>query len=94
MGSQSEQDISLYSTHLLGKMIGQFKNWIPNLVNEMGKGLEYNKNTDIVDIGRFTAVGQVIAQGSGDTLTQSALQLGKISDIYSSRFNSIFKLIK
>jgi hypothetical protein len=79
MGSQSEQDISMYSTHLLGKMIGQFKNWIPNLVNEMGKGLEYNKNTDIVDIGRFTAVGQVIGQGSGDTLTQSALQLGKIA---------------
>ena len=79
MGSQSEQDISLYSTHLLGKMIGQFKNWIPNLVNEMGKGLEYNKNTDIVDIGRFTAVGQVIGQGSNDTLTQSALQLGKIA---------------
>jgi hypothetical protein len=79
MGSQGEQDISMYSTHLLGKMIGQFKNWIPNLVNEMGKGLEYNKNTDIVDIGRFTAVGQVYQQSTKGGFLEIAAQLGKVT---------------
>mgnify|MGYP001182227127 FL=1 len=78
MGSQSEQDIALYSTQLLGRMIGQFRNWIPNLINEMGKNLEYNKNTDIVDIGRFTTVAHIISQSSSGTLASSAAQFAKI----------------
>ena len=58
MGTQSDRNVSLYSVKLLGKMMGMFRNWIPNLINEMTKPLMYNKNTDIVDIGRYTAVGR------------------------------------
>jgi hypothetical protein len=78
MGSQSGEDVALYSTQLLGRMIGQFRNWIPNLINEMSKGLEYNKNTDTVDVGRFTSIGHVIAQGSNGTVLSTAAQLAKV----------------
>lgn len=79
MGSQSEQDISLYSTHILGKLAGMFRNWIPNLLNEMVKPLEYNKNTDIIDIGRYTALTHAIAPGKDNEWKDIAIGIAKVS---------------
>lgn len=58
IGSVSEEDISLMSTHLMGNMLLQFRTWLPNVAYEMFKGLRYDGITDTVDIGRLTALGE------------------------------------
>lgn len=76
MGTQSERNVSLYSVKLLGKMMGMFRNWIPNLINEMIKPMAYNKNTDIVDIGRYTAVGRAALDLNGGSETWTDIAKG------------------
>lgn len=85
MGTQSERDKSLYSSRLLGAMMGMFRNWIPNLINEMVKPLAYNRHTDVVDIGRFTSIGHAASDmiktspDTKKTWKDIALGIAKIS---------------
>ncbi len=55
IGNASDEEISLASTSLLGNLMLQYRTWLPNIANEMFKGLKYDETYDAVDIGRFTA---------------------------------------
>ena len=56
MGTMNDDEIALYSTHILWNMVSQFKTFLPNIAYEFMKGLRYDDVLDVVDIGRFTAL--------------------------------------
>lgn len=54
-GNMSNEDIATYRMSLLGRALGQYRNWIPSTFNERLKGEAYNITMDEYEIGRWRA---------------------------------------
>ena len=70
-GMMSEEDVNLVCTTLVGQMLMQFRNWMPGLIKERGRGLHYDDILDEYNQGRFNVFFQeFMAKGFVPGLTR------------------------
>ena len=65
-GNMSNEDIATYRMSLLGRALGQYRNWIPATFNERLKGEGYNMTMDEYEIGRWRAGWRLFSSGWGN----------------------------
>jgi hypothetical protein len=54
-GTMNDQDVAQHNLNLAMSLMGQFKTWIPYVMEERISGLKYDKATDALHYGRFNA---------------------------------------
>lgn len=54
-GQMSDRDIAGYSTSLIGRMVMQYRSWIPATMMERVRGEQYNMTMEEFEIGRWNA---------------------------------------
>jgi hypothetical protein len=52
-GEMSDENIVAAQTHLMGRLLLQFKSWMPGLVSERFKGIKYNRILKSLEEGRY-----------------------------------------
>lgn len=62
-GQNSEEDIALYKTTLMGAMLGQFRGWMPRMVKERFGEPRYVEDIEQIELGRFRVVLGEFLQG-------------------------------
>ena len=55
-GTLSEEDIAYWQTTLVGKLLMQFKSWMPSILKERFGALRYNDILDVAEQGRYRVV--------------------------------------
>lgn len=55
-GSISSEELPYYDNFLVGKLLGQFKKWVPPIVNERFGALKVNDILDTVEQGRYSVI--------------------------------------
>lgn len=58
-GNMSGEDIAAYRLSIMGRALGQFRNWIPATFNERLKGEAYNMTMEEYEIGRWRAAYRI-----------------------------------
>jgi len=61
-GNMSADDIAGYKTHWIGRLVMQFRGWIPATLTERFKGLQYNLTMEQMEVGRFVAVRNMVGK--------------------------------
>jgi hypothetical protein len=63
-GTTSKESINLVQTTILGRVLMQFRSWLPQLVQERFRDPKYNNNVDEIELGRFrVAAGEILTKG-------------------------------
>jgi hypothetical protein len=55
-GTLSQEDIAYWQTTLTGKLVMQFKSWMPSILKERFGAVRFNDVLDVVEQGRYRAV--------------------------------------
>lgn len=75
-GSMTQEDQNLIGTNVYLSIFMQFRNWMPGLITQRFKGLQYEEDFDIADVGRFRVLyGEFTKKGLIPKL-QTFIQLG------------------
>ena len=74
-GSNLEEDISAIQTHIGGRAIMHFRNWIAPMMEERFRGMRYNKEVEDFEVGRYRVM---IGEMYDKSIKQKALQIGSI----------------
>lgn len=74
-GNMSNEDISTYQTTLLGKMLGQYRRWIPSTMNTRLKSEQYNLVMEEFEVGKWRSIQALTATSYVKTATQLAYGL-------------------
>jgi len=75
-GQTSKESINLVQTTVLGRVLMQFRSWLPQLAQERFRDPKYNNNVDEVELGRFrVAFGEIAAKGFLPTLKSFTAEL-------------------
>jgi hypothetical protein len=62
-GAMSDENIATYRLSLLGRALGQYRNWIPTTFGERLKAESYNMTMDEYEIGRWRVAGRIALSG-------------------------------
>jgi hypothetical protein len=52
-GQNSEEDVALYKTTLMGMLLGQFRGWMPRMIKERFGEPRFNEDMEQFELGRF-----------------------------------------
>jgi hypothetical protein len=52
-GSMNSEEIAYYQTNLFGRLVMQFKTWMPGIIRERFGALKYNRYLDVAEQGRY-----------------------------------------
>lgn len=74
-GNMSADDIAGYKTHAIGRLIMQFRGWIPATVRERFKGQQYNLTMEQMEVGRLVAVKNLVGKNLKDKAFQFAKEM-------------------
>ena len=73
-GNMSSEDIAGYRTHMIGRLVMQFRGWIPATVRERVKGEQYSLTMEQFEVGRWIAayemVGKNLKRTAGEFIKQ------------------------
>jgi hypothetical protein len=58
-GSISKEDMSSFRMSVVGRLLGQFRNWMPATLNERLKKEQYNMTMEEFEVGRWTSLYNV-----------------------------------
>jgi hypothetical protein len=75
-GEMTEEDVAYYQQFLLGKLLSQYRTWMPGMLKERFGSLKYNINTDSVHWGRWNSTLSDFHKDDAATIMQ---YLGKVA---------------
>ena len=82
-GNASHEDINLIQTHIFGKMLMQYRNWIPAMASERFRDTQYDELLEEVQFGRFRVfLGELIQSGFIPTAKELLKITGEMVRIY------------
>lgn len=61
-GNMSAEDIAGYKTSAVGRIVMQYRGWIPATVRERVKGAQYNMTMEEFEVGRWIAAYHMVAK--------------------------------
>jgi hypothetical protein len=61
-GNMSNEDVAGYKTHMLGRLIMQYRGWIPATVRERVKSEQYNLTMEQFEVGRWAATHSFVGK--------------------------------
>lgn len=89
-GNMSSEDIAGYRTHMLGRLVMQFRGWIPATVRERVKSEQYSLTMEQFEVGRWVAayemVGKNLKRVGGQFIKQMIPFVG--GDFYKDKDSS------
>lgn len=63
-GNNSNEDIALYKTSMVGLLLGQFRGWMPRMIKERFGETRFNQDMEQVEMGRFRVIfGEFVSNG-------------------------------
>jgi hypothetical protein len=62
-GNMSAEDIAGYKTHVAGRLIMQYRGWMPATIKERVKSEQYNLTMEQFEVGRWMAAYEVVYKG-------------------------------
>lgn len=74
-GNMSGDDIAGYKTHWIGRLVMQFRGWIPATVTERIKGVQYNLTMEQMEVGRLTAAKNMVHKNLKRTMGEFIKEL-------------------
>ena len=96
-GSSSDDDIAAYKTTLVGKVLMQFKNWMPNMIRDRVKKQQYDVAMEEFEVGSWVGMWNVLKEGKANAFGQLMANMipfvgTKFSFLETSEvFNSLFE---
>lgn len=85
-GAMSDENIATYRLSLLGRALGQYRNWIPTTFGERLKKEAYNMTMDEYEIGRWRVAGRIALTGWSNA---SSTYLRMLIPFMNKDFNSL-----
>jgi hypothetical protein len=67
-GEMSSDDVAYYQQHLLGKLVSQYRTWMPGMLKERFGTLKYNATTDALQWGRWNSMASDFMKEEADTM--------------------------
>jgi hypothetical protein len=83
-GQMSDEDIAGYKTSIMGRMLMNYRGWIPATINERLKKEGYNMTMEEYEIGRWRAALNFV---KGDIIKNTAKVLPMMIPLIGGRFN-------
>lgn len=82
-GEMSDEDVAFYQQFLLGKLLSQYRTWMPGMLKERFGTLKYNINTDSLHWGRWNSAISDFHKDDASTMAQylSKVALPRISKL-------------
>ena len=74
-GNMSAQDIAGYKTHMLGRLVMQFRGWIPSTVRERVKSEQYNLTMEQFEVGRWAATYGFVGKNLKKTMASFLVEI-------------------
>jgi len=98
IGASPMYDIRLVNQSILGRILMQFRGWMPRMIEERGGTLKYNNNLEEFEKGKFISFGQFlidnIAKNSFELLKQFGDIGNNIEEILGNKWELLDEEVK
>ena len=74
-GNMSNADVALYKTHIVGRMLMQYRGWIPATILDRAKVEQYNLTMEQFEVGRWVAANQMLITRTDSKWKQFLIQI-------------------
>jgi hypothetical protein len=74
-GNMSNADVALYKTYAVGRLLMQYRGWIPSTVLERVKTEQYNLTMEQFEVGRWVAAQKMLLRKTDSKLKQFLIEV-------------------
>jgi hypothetical protein len=74
-GNMSNEDVALYKTYAVGRLLMQYRGWIPSTVLERVKTEQYNLTMEQFEVGRWVAGQKMLLRKTDSKLKQFLIEV-------------------